>query len=163
MRTIFMLAIVLIASTLATAQDSIIPTPSATVDQLRALVAKLEAENQALRDQLRERDADKSPTPAVLEKGMPLPPAPGWKVTVETITNCPACDLFKSRDSPQLVRNKWVVESELIITAPPGMRFPRWRVCGPNAEDGCFTIEFTTDFAGKLREVVRKAKSETKK
>lgn len=153
---IVMLAISLLACTLVRAQDTIIPTQP-SIEALQAEINRLIAENADLRAQLRQRDADRSPTPALIDD-MPVAPAPGWKVVFETTTNCQACDVAWARDSPKLLRAKWKVEKELIIQAPPTMRFPRWRVCGPNASDGCFSIEFTTDFASKLRDTVAKIK-----
>ena len=82
-----------------------------------------------------------------------LPAEPYAKITMEYIVGCTACDAWWQRDRPALVNRNWHVERSLVIQSPPGILYPRWRVCiGPS----CSVIDYTAYFMGKLQQLLDK-------
>lgn len=107
-------------------------------------LTRLDKENEALRAQLRERDAAKQPTPAN-------------KIVMESIDNCDACVQSDAKDAPRYRASGWLWET-VKVRAAPGRMYPRYRVC---IGDTCEIVEIRnlSELDGKIQQLLDRRKT----
>jgi hypothetical protein len=148
---VFVAAAALMAGGLS-AQEADMPAfswlkkPGADVAKLEARIAELESDKAALIKVIKEYDAE------VKQLQAERPPVVA-KVVMECLEDCDGCDHWWTGPDPEVLLDKhWQIGKKTIKNPPPGVFYPRWRVC---IGDDCGYIEYTPNFFQALGNYVQ--------